>query len=188
MKRVFLYFAMTLILLLCGACGKTLKGNMDTDISRFWEEETSDAENTLKFITGLEVILPDSWNGKTVYDVETGPENAPASTTFIVSEKTNAEADGSGVLCYLTFYLHEAGEEQYIFETDKVLGLYEQGGKQYVLVLELPREMMYVEGNAELQTNYEALSAYTDLIQVKTDEMSDFTECSADDLEWIKFL
>ena len=48
--------------------------------------------------------------------------------------------------------------------------------------------MMYVEGNAELRANYEALSAYTDLIQVKTDEMSDFTECSADDLEWIEFL
>ncbi len=187
MKKVYLCLTVTLILLLCSACGKMPTGNTDINISRFWEEETTDEENTLKFITGLEIILPDSWNGKTVYDVETGPKNAPTSTTFIVSEKTNAEADGSGVLCYLTFYLHEEGEEQYIFETDRVLGLYEQGGKQYVLVLELPREMMYMEGNAELQTNYEALSACTDLIQIKTDEMSGFTECSADDLEWIEF-
>ncbi len=160
----------------------------DITISRFWDEETADDEHTLKFITGLEVILPDSWIGKTVYDVETGPKNAPASTTLIVSEKTNAEADGSGVLCYLTFYLHEEGEEQYLFETDRVLGLYEQSGKQYVLVLELPREMMYVEGDAELRANYEALSAYTDLLQIKTGEMSDFTECGAEDLEWVVYL
>ena len=187
MKKAYLCFAVIWILLLCVACGKVPAGNTDININRFWEE-ASESENTLKFITGLEIILPDSWKGKTVYDVETGPESAPVSTTFIVSEKTNAEADGSGVLCYLSFYLHEAGEKQYIFETDRVLGLYEQGGKQYVLVLELPREMMYVEGNAELQTNYEALSAYTDLIQVKTGEMSHFTECSADDLEWIEYL
>ena len=176
------------ILLLCGACGKRPTGNADIAINRFWEEETAEDENTLKFLTGLEVVLPDSWQGKTVWDVETGPENAPASTTLLVSEKTNAEADGSGVLCYLTFYLHEAGEEQYIFETDRVLGVYEQGGKQYVLVLELPREMMYVEGDAELQADYEALSADTDLLQVQTDEMPGFTECSAEDLEWIEYL
>ncbi len=188
MKKVYLCLAATLFLVLCSACGKMPSGNTDIDISRFWEEETVDEENTLKFMTGLELILPESWNGKTVYDVETGPKNAPASTTFIVSEKTNAEADGSGVLCYLTFYLHEAGEEQYIFETDRVLGLYEQGGKQYVLVLEQPRETMYVEGDAGLQANYEALSAYTDSLQIQTDEMAGFTECGAEALEWIVYL
>ena len=188
MKKIYLWLLSAWILLVCGACGKMPASDTDIDIRRFWEEESTDAENTLKFITGLEIILPDSWNGKTVYDVETGPENAPTSTTFIVSEKTNAEADGSGVLCYLTFYLHEAGEGQYIFETDRVLGLYEQGGRQYVLILGLPREMMYVEGSPELQANYETLSACTDSLQIITDEMPDFTECGAGDLEWIQYL
>lgn len=167
---------------------ETPEDNRDIEISRFWEEEMSEEENTLKFITGLEVILPDGWKGKTVYDVSTGPLNDPVSATLIVSEKTNKEADGSGVLFYLDFYLHEEGEEQYIFETDRVLGLYERGGREYVLVLEMPREMMYAEGNAELQANYEALSAYTDSVQLKTDKMSGFTECSADDLEWVEYL
>lgn len=187
MKKIYLYLMAAMILILCSACGKTLKGNTDINISRFWEE-ASRSENTLKFITGLEVILPDSWNDKTIYDVEIGPVNDPTSTTFIVSEKTNKEANGSGVLFYLHFYLHEEGEKQYIFETDKVLGLYKPGDKEYILILEMPREMMYVEGNAELRAYYEALSGYTDSLQFKTDEMSDFTECSADDLEWVEYL
>ena len=72
--------------------GGETEDNRDIDISRFWEEEMSEEENTLKFITGLEVILPDGWKGKTVYDVITGPLNDPVSTTLIVSEKTNKEA------------------------------------------------------------------------------------------------
>ncbi len=165
-----------------------LERNTDIDISQFWDEEAPYVENTLKFITGLEIILPDSWDGKTIFESSAGAASAPSSATFTVCEKTNAEADGSGVLFYLSFYLHEDGEEQYIFETDKVLGLYEQGDKQYVLVLEMPREMMYVEGNAELQANYEAVSADIDLLQIKTDGMSGFTECGADDLEWVEYM
>ena len=188
MKKVYLCLMVTSILLLCSACGKTSKGDMDIDISRFWEKKLSDDENTLKFITGLEVTLPDSWNGKTVYDVSTGPVYDPTSTTFIVSEKTNAEMNGSGALFYLHFYLHEEGEEQYISETDKVLGLYKPDDKEYILILATPHELSYVEDNEECKAAYEELSSTFDSVIIKTDNMVGFTQCTNDDLAWIQYL
>ena len=123
-------------------------------IEDFWKEDSTDSNNALKFVTGLEIIFPDSWNEKTVHSVDTGPANDPTSTTLIVCEKTNAE-EKTGVLFYLHLWIHAEDEIQYIFDVDKVLGLYEQGDKEYILVLAMPRELCYVEGDEERKSAYE---------------------------------
>lgn len=160
--------------------------NNDILIEDFWKEAKVD-NNDLKFVTGLEIIFPDSWNGKTVYSVDAGPVNDPISTTFIVSEKTNAEMDGSGVVFYLHLFLHEEGEIQYIYGTDKVLGVYEQGDKEYVLILATPHELPYVEDNEECKAAYEELSSTFDSVIIKTDDMIGFTQYDTDDLEWVEY-
>lgn len=163
----------------------------DTDddillIEDFWKEDSTDSNNALKFVTGLEIIFPDSWNEKTVHSVDTGPANDPTSTTLIVCEKTNAE-EKTGVLFYLHLWLHEEDEIQYIFDVDKVLGLYEQGDKEYILVLAMPRELCYVEGDEERKSAYEELSSTVDSVIIKTDNMTGFTQYDNDDLEWIQY-
>lgn len=155
-------------------------------IDDFWKEVYVDS-NTLKFATGLEIIFPDSWIEKTVYDVDIGPVNNPTSTTLSVYEKTNAEVNGSGVVFYLHLFLHEEGEIQYIYETDNVLGLYKQGDKEYILILATPHELPYVEDNEECKAAYEELSSTFNSVIIKTDDMIGFTQYDNDDLEWVQY-
>ena len=128
-----------------------------------------------------------NYNKKTVYDVDIGPVNNPTSTTLSVYEKTNAEVNGSGVVFYLHLFLHEEGEIQYIYETDKVLGLYKQGDKEYILILATPHELPYVEDNEECKAAYEELSSTFNSVIIKTDDMIGFTQYDNDDLEWVQY-
>lgn len=156
-------------------------------IEDFWKTEGDTDGVTLTFATGLEIILPEDWAGKTVLFTELGgQESHPTRNTLIVCEKTNAEANAGGVLFYLDFCLHEEGSEYGIFGLDKVLGTYKQGDAEYALIFGQPREMNYVEGDEAMKKAYESLNASVDKVRINTDAITGgFTPCETDDLDWI---
>lgn len=160
-------------------------GQAALSMEDFWKPEGDTDGSTITFATGLEIILPEDWAGKTVLSTDWGPEHHPTSSSVFICEKTNAQAGVGGILFYLDFYLHEKGSEYAIFSTDKVLGTYKQGDAEYALIFRLPREMNYVEGDEAMKEAYESLSASVDRVLVKTDAVTDFTECDAEDLDWI---
>lgn len=160
-------------------------GQAALSMEDFWKPEGDTDGSTITFATGLEIILPEDWAGKTVLSTDWGPEHHPTSSSVFICEKANAQAGVGGTLFYLDFYLHEKGSEYAIFGTDKVLGTYKQGDAEYVLIFGLPREMNYVEGNEAMKEAYESLSASVDRVLVKTDAVTGFTECDAEDLDWI---
>lgn len=143
--------------------------------------------SVLDFATGMQIILPEEWNGRVAAEIEPGLGDEYG--TLAVCEKSNMEANVGGVLFYL-YYVDrsEFTEEPYEIwggGISKVCGVYRQGNREYALIFELPREMNYVEGSAEMQKAYEEVSAFVDKVQIVTGNMSGFTECGVDDLDWI---
>lgn len=153
----------------------------------FWKIEGEDDSDTLTFATGLEIRLPEHWVGKIVTDTELGPVHDPFDHTLFICEKENAQAGAGGVLFSLVFLKHEETVTYSIFQVNTVLGVYEQGGEEYVLIQEMPREMCYVEGNEDMKRDYENLSATVEEVLIKTEQMTGFTECGIEDLDWVEY-
>lgn len=200
-KRGLLIISVLLLMTACGNEKQKANLNFQNDIGikeetkEFMESkdlwELSDmgngsTQNILNFATGLQIVFPESWNDKIIIEIE--PEAEEYGGGLIVCEKSNAEANAGGVLFYLKYYLkdEDAIDPFEIFHMDKVLGVYEMDGEEYALILELPREMNYVEGSDEMQEAYEKLSDSVGEVQIKTDNMIGFTRCEIDDVGWIK--
>lgn len=156
-------------------------------MEEFWKIEGEDDSDTLTFATGLKIRLPDHWGGKFVMDTELGPVHDPFDHTLSICEKENAQAGAGGVLFNLVFLKHEEAVTYTIFQVDTVLGVYEQGGEEYVLIQEMPREMNYVEGNEDMKKAYENLSKTVGEVLIKTEQMAGFTECGIEDLDWVEY-
>lgn len=201
-KRGVLIISILFLMTACGNEKQTANIKIQNDISikeetqesvesiDLWEPSDmgkSSKQNILNFTTGLQIVLPESWNDKIIIEIEPGTEEYGGG--LIVCEKSNAEANAGGVLFYLKYYLKNEDDigPFEIFHMDEVLGVYKVDGEEYALILELPREMNYVEGSDEMQEAYEKLSDSVDEVQIKTDNMIGFTRCEIDDVEWIKY-
>lgn len=155
----------------------------DIPIENLWDMVDSGNDNILRFVTGLEIILPESWSGKIITETDWGPVHAPTSNTLVICERTNAEEGVGGDLFYLCFDLYRDGYDLVI--TGTVLGLYEHNGQQYVLTLAMPGSLCYVEGDEERKAAYEELSNEVKSVRINVDQMQIFFQCGIDDLEWV---
>lgn len=148
----------------------------------FWNKKETADKDSMKFVTGLEIIFPKEWQGNIVTDTGTGSD----SNTISICEKGNAEAGIGGAVFYLNFFEYTE-DVCVIMSCDKVLGIYEQGEKEYVLVMEMPGDRQYSEDDEILINAYMRLNETLDDVIIKTDEMHGFTECSIEDLEWVQY-
>lgn len=153
----------------------------------FWKLDGTNDTNEISFVTGLEIIFPEDWIDKIVISTDIGPVDRPISNTLLICEKANAKANAGGVLFNLVFWHKEENVTYEIFPMDTVLGVYEQGQEEYALILEIPRELNYVEGNDEMKAAYENLSKTLDDVQINMDNMPGFRECGIDEIDWIKY-
>ncbi len=135
--------------------GGTQETKVSISLEDFWEMEDFESAGVLKFATGLEIVLPDEWGGKVVFNTDLGPEHDPNCNTLTLREKINNEESQCGDLFYLELYEYEKGYVSYTFST--VLGLYKQGDTKYILSYFEPRDLQYVEGGAEQKKVYEEL-------------------------------
>ena len=149
-------------------------------MENLWDVESTVDDHIFKFATGLELVLPESWIGKVVFDTDLGP----ISHALVVREKTNWDAANCGDLFYLNFCLYE--EDANIMTYGTVLGLYRQGDTAYALILEEPGDLSYVEGDDAFKAAYEEVHADFDSIQIKTDRMTNFIELDVQDLNGIR--
>lgn len=186
------------IALLLSACSLSKESSPDNAASEsealntsgsYWDriENDTDLKNEMTFVTGLKIILPEKWCGNILTSIASGIEGGDS---LVVSEKRNTEAGAGGVLFYLNYIKKPASQTQTypIFAVETVLGVYKPDDKtEYALILELPREMNYVENNEELKEIYETFSAQVDEVEIITEYMTGFEACSADDLEWIEY-
>lgn len=164
--------------------GGTQETKASIPLEDFWKTEDSESAGVLKFSTGLEIVLPDEWVGKVVLNTNLGPEHDPICNTLTLSEKLNNEESQCGDLFYLELYEYEKGYISYTVST--VLGLYKQGDTEYVLSYLEPRDLQYVEGDAEKKRAYEELFFLIDEVRIVTENMEGFTPCTIDDLEWLR--
>lgn len=163
----------------------------------FWEPAAAKQppdQNVLEFTNGLQVIFPQEWAGNIAWETElwqNSDENGGDGGTLLVCEKRNAEAGVGGILFYLDFINRKTASSSpyYLFgeQMEKVLGTYRQEGDEYALIFRLPREMNYVEGNEEMKKAYEDIFASVGDVQIITEHMDGFTECGAEDLDWIEY-
>ena len=161
----------------------TISGTTYTDSEDFWKiedisSEKNAAEKGVKFATGLEIVYPDIWWGKIELKTDVN--------TLAVCEKENADVGIGGDLFYLRFYENE-NETVVIYDWDKVLGLHQQNGKEYVLVQDFPGDRCYSEDEQLLIDAYMELKNTIDNVVVKTDNMTGYLECGIDDLDWVQY-
>lgn len=159
------------------------KEEVSLSMEDFWKtedicSEKNGIENGAKFATGLEITYPDTWWGK--IELKTDVD------TLAVCEKGNADAGIGGDLFYLCFYEHEQ-DEIVLYDLDKVLGVYKQNGKEYVLVQDFPSDRCYSEDNQSLINAYMELRNTIDDVAIKTDNISGFSECGIEDLDWVQY-
>lgn len=152
-------------------------------IEDFWKikdngSEKNGTEKGVKFATGLEIVYPDIWWGKIELTTDVN--------TLAVCEKGNADVGIGGDLFYLCFYEHD-NDTVVIYDWDKVLGLYQQGGKEYVLVQDFPEDRCYSEDEQSLIDAYMELKNSIDNVVVNTDNMTGFLECGIEDLDWVQY-
>lgn len=162
--------------------------DLATDIiTDLWEQTDSKEDGRIvEFATGLQIIFPKEWENKIIIETDAAVQTYGGG--LIVCEKQNDEMNsGGGMLFALEYYKYDEKSiaPNEIFGTDRVLGVYQKGGEIYALIFTRPRDMQYVEGNAELQQIYEEVDSFTDKVQVITSNMEGFTECGLDDLDWI---
>lgn len=162
--------------------GAILDNNRDVtlNLEDFWGIETNE-DNTVKFVTGLEMIVPDEWRENIVYETES--DNS-SFNRLLVCEKENADAGLGGILFCLE-YVEYTENPTVIMDGDMVFGLYEQGDKEYVLLLTWPGDRQYSEDNQVLINAYIELSSIAENVTVDTNQMSHFTEKDISELEWI---
>lgn len=159
----------------------------DEKITDLWKQKAGERDwNVLEFVTGLQIILPKEWEDKIV--IFTEPAVQSNGGALLVCEKSNAEAGAGGTLFLMEYFMHEedTAAPYEIFGMDRLLGVYQNGEDEYALVLELPREMNYVEGNEEMKKVYEDVYAFVDKLQIVTDRMKGFRECGVDELYWME--
>ncbi len=154
-KKIAILLGVLLITLNNAACGQAVESinsekEYSLSIEDFWKIEDIDSEKNatekgVKFATGLEIVYPDIWWGKIELTTDVN--------TLAVCEKGNADAGIGGDLFYLCFYEHE-NDTVVIYDWDKVLGLYKQGGKEYVLVQDFPGDRCYSEDEQSLIDAY----------------------------------
>ena len=179
MRRVKSVLLWGLISAALTGCGKAGESEASGSLSEedFWRVEDAGEEN-VRFSTGLEVVYPESWQGNTVLREESG--------AVAFCEKGNADAGIGGDLFYLC--LIERTQGMIVLpDWSKVLGLYEQGGREYVLVQDQPGDRLYSEEEQSLIDAYLALSETMDNVIIKTDNMQGFTECGIEDLSWVQY-
>ncbi len=69
MKKIYGLLAYLLLLVLISGCA----GKADTlSVQDFWNEEETADNDTMKFVTGLEIIFPKEWRGNIVTDTDIG--------------------------------------------------------------------------------------------------------------------
>lgn len=146
----------------------------------FWEIEMKE-DNTVKFVTGLEMTVPDEWREHIVYETESDNNSF---NRLMVCEKGNADAGLGGILFSLE-YVEYTENPIVIMDRDIVFGLYEQGGKEYALLLTWPGDRQYSEDNQALIDAYIELNSMAENVTVDTNKMSHFTEKDVSELEWI---
>lgn len=181
MKKIYGLLAYLLLLVFISGCAETA----DTlSVQDFWNEEETADNDTMKFVTGLEIIFPKEWRGNIVTDTDIGSY----SNTISICEKKNSEAGIGGAVFYLQLLEYIENENIYIINgLDKLLGKYKQGDKEYVLVLAIPGDRQYSEDDVTLINAYTCLNETLDNVIIKTDNMHKFTECGIDDLEWVLY-
>lgn len=161
-----------------------LSKNLSTNLSikDFWKTEATGSNGTLRFATGLEIVFPKGWQGKTVLN---SADELDDTGIVAICEKENAEAGLGGDLFYLYFFEYTENMTT-LNDWEKVLGLYRQGGKEYVLVQDRPGDRCYSEDDQELIDAYLSLSETLEDVVIKTDDMPGFTKCGIEDLEWVR--
>lgn len=153
-----------------------------------WQKKDSDSEKVLNFVTGMKIVLPDEWVGNV--EISVWPSLEDYGGKLAISEKQNLEAGASGDLLYLDYVNKKIAKDKpyQIFDTERVLGVYRPNEEtEYALILELPREMTWVEGDKNLKEIYDQFSVQIEELQVITEDISGFTECTANDVEWIEY-
>lgn len=159
--------------------------DISTNISLndFWKTEGTGSNGTLKFATGLEIVFPEEWQGKTVLNTA---DKLDDTGIVAICEKGNADAGIGGDLFYMYFFEYTQ-DMTVLYDWEKVLGLYRQGGKEYVLVQDRPGDRCYSEDDQELIDAYLSLSETLGDVVIKTDNMPGFTKCGIDDLAWVRY-
>lgn len=155
-------------------------------IEDFWNVEENEPSNTLTFATGLKIVLPQEWVGKILIDTHIASVN-PRNNTLIVREKENAEAGAGGDLFYLDLLLLTDTTQINVYPSDTILGIYTQGNAKYAFILQIPREMNYVEGDNEMKKLYEDFSSDVNSVQIITENMAGFEKVSEEDLDWFLY-
>lgn len=154
----------------------------------YWQEKDSASEKVLNFVTGMKIILPDEWVGNV--EISVWPSLEDYGGKLAISEKQNLEAGASGDLLYLDYVNKKIAENEpyQIFDTETVLGVYKPNEEiEYALILELPREMTWVEGDKNMKEIYDQFSGQIEELQIITEDMPGFIECSISDVEWIEY-
>jgi len=147
----------------------------------FWDEDISN-ERTIKFVTGLEITFPEEWQGKVLLEKELYVGNNIDANNLLICEKGNADAGIGGIIFSLVFYEYQPGLAVDI-AYEKVLGIYKQGEKEYVLIMDRPGDRQYSEEDEALINAYLELSETQDEVVINTDNMEEFT-----DLEGIELI
>ena len=158
----------------------------------FWDIVSSSGEtdtNVLQFANGLQLILPEAWEDKIVLE--------ELDSLLVISEKNNAKADGGGNLVNLFWVGHS--ENGLTFSADnpfqifgenaqkihKVLGVYRREDNEYALIYTRCSDAFYTNEDPKLRKDFQDLYMYVDEVQVITDNIPGFTECSLEDLDWV---
>lgn len=201
MKKVYVCLLFTLLSAIMAGCAKDAEsisaedssvlmseegGVLDDNrtvtlnLEDFWKIETNE-DNTVKFVTGLELTVPDEWRENIVYETES--DNS-SFNRLLVCEKGNADAGLGGILFCLE-YVEYTENPIVIMDRDIVFGLYEQGGKEYALLLTWPGDRQYSEDNQALINAYIELNSMAEKVNVDTNKMAHFTEKDISELERI---
>lgn len=164
---------------------KNLSTNISGNISMkdFWKTEGIGSNGTVKFATGLEIVFPEEWQGKTVLY---SADELDDTGIVAICEKGNADAGIGGDLFYLYFFEYTQ-DMTVLYDWEKVLGLYRQGGKEYVLVQDRPGDRCYSEDDQALIDAYLKLNETVEDVVIKTDNMPGFIKCGIEDLEWVRY-
>lgn len=165
-----------------------LSQNLSANLSikDFWKTEATGSNGTLRFATGLEIVFPEEWQGKTVLDSDLYSSGGRDISILAICEKGNAEAGIGGDLFFLHFSEYTQ-DMTVLCDWEKVFGLYRQGGKEYVLVQDRPHDRCYSEDDQELIDAYLMLYETVEDVVIKTDNMPGFTKCGIEDLEWVRY-
>lgn len=202
MKKIGVCLLFTLLLAIMAGCAKDAEnisagdgsvlmsegGAWDNNsavtlkLEDFWEIETIE-DNVVRFATGLELILPDAWKENVVYETES---NNSSFNHLLVCEKGNADAGLGGILICLE-YVEYTENPMVIMDRDIVFGLYEQGDKEYALLLTWPGDRQYSEDDQALINAYIELSSIAENVTINTNKMFHFAEKDISELEWIVY-